>query len=73
LKPPVSLGGRHAALPTLVLGFSKGVCLAVELNPLYVDVAVSRWQAFTGKAAIREIDGLHFEDATPASIAAEGI
>ncbi len=30
-------------------------CLAVELDPAYVDVAVQRWQAFTGKAAV--LDG----------------
>lgn len=29
-------------------------CLAVELVPQYVDVAVQRWQDFTGKAAILE-------------------
>lgn len=26
-------------------------CLAIELAPEYVDVAVKRWQAFTGKEA----------------------
>ena len=26
---------------------------AIELNPAYVDVAVKRWQDFTGKTAIR--------------------
>jgi DNA modification methylase len=29
-------------------------CHAIELNPAYVDVAVRRWEAFTGKAAILE-------------------
>lgn len=28
-------------------------CLAVELSPLYVDVAVTRWEQFTGKKAER--------------------
>ena len=32
-------------------------CLAVELVPQYVDVAVRRWQDFTGKAAILERTG----------------
>lgn len=27
------------------------VCFAIELDPLYVDVAVRRWQAFTGEKA----------------------
>ena len=30
------------------------VCHAMELDPAYVDVAILRWQAFTGKAATRE-------------------
>ena len=27
------------------------VCHAIELKPAYVDVAVTRWQAFTGQKA----------------------
>jgi DNA modification methylase len=30
------------------------VCLAIELNPAYVDIAVTRWQNFTGKHAVLE-------------------
>ena len=37
-------------------------CYAVELNPAYVDVAVKRWQAFTGKRAKLESDGRAFDD-----------
>ncbi len=33
------------------------ICLGVELNPAYVDVAVERWQAFTGKDAVHEETG----------------
>ena len=33
------------------------VCHAIELNPAYVDVAVRRWQAFTGKTAMLEASG----------------
>ena len=29
-------------------------CVGVELDPAYVDVAVERWQAFTGDKAVRE-------------------
>jgi len=32
-------------------------CLAVELEPRYVDVAVKRWQDFTGQAALLERTG----------------
>lgn len=38
-------------------------CHAIELNPLYVDIAVKRWQTFTGKDAYRESDGVRFNDA----------
>jgi DNA modification methylase len=38
------------------------LCFAAELHPGYVDVAVKRWQAFTGKAAVREQDGHTFEE-----------
>lgn len=53
---------------TLIAAETCGrVCLAVELNPLYVDVAVKRWQAFTGKSAVRVCDGCSFDDAAAAS------
>ena len=29
-------------------------CFAMELNPAYVDVAVQRWESFTGQKAKRE-------------------
>ena len=34
-------------------------CLAMELNPTYVDVAVKRWEDFTGQKAI--LDSTHEE------------
>ncbi len=37
-------------------------CLAVELDPAYVDVAVQRWQTFTGKAAALEGSDEAFAD-----------
>jgi putative transposase len=37
-------------------------CHAMELDPTYVDVAVTRWQAFTGKAAVLEGDGRSFAE-----------
>lgn len=37
-------------------------CYAVELDPRYVDVAVLRWQAFTGQAASLEGDCRAFAD-----------
>ena len=35
-------------------------CYAMEIEPHYVDVAVERWQNFTGKAAVLEGDGRTF-------------
>lgn len=35
-------------------------CYAVELNPAYIDVAVRRWQDFTGREATLEGDGRTF-------------
>jgi DNA modification methylase len=35
-------------------------CHAIELLPQYIDVAVQRWQAFTGETAVLEGDGRSF-------------
>jgi DNA modification methylase len=35
-------------------------CHAIELAPQYVDVAVERWQAFTGETARLESNGKAF-------------
>jgi DNA modification methylase len=37
-------------------------CFAMELNPAYVDVAVKRWQDFTGKKATHEVSGKTFDE-----------
>ena len=37
-------------------------CHAIELMPQYVDVAVERWQAFTGETAKLEADGRPFAE-----------
>ena len=36
------------------------MCHAIELSPTYVDVAVKRWQAFTGKTATLDATGQTF-------------
>jgi DNA methylase len=36
-------------------------CHAIELSPAYVDVAVTRWQNFTGQTAMLESTGETFE------------
>ena len=37
-------------------------CHAMELDPAYVDVAVLRWQAFTGQEAMLDGDGRTFAE-----------
>jgi DNA modification methylase len=46
---------------TLIAAEMTGrVCLGLELNPAYVDVAVTRWQDFTGEVAVLESTGQAF-------------
>jgi DNA modification methylase len=46
---------------TLIAAEMTGrVCLGLELNPAYVDVAVKRWQDFTGEVAVLESNGQAF-------------
>ncbi len=39
---------------------SGRICHAIELSPAYVDVAILRWQAFSGMDAVLESDGATF-------------
>ena len=48
---------------TLIAAETTGrVAHAIELDPAYVDVAVQRWQSFTGKDAVLEDTGQSFND-----------
>jgi DNA modification methylase len=48
---------------TLIAAETTGrVCLGIELNPAYVDVAVERWQRFTGRAPVLDGSGESFDD-----------
>jgi DNA modification methylase len=48
---------------TIIAAETTGrICHAMEIDPAYVDVAVTRWAAFTGKAALLEEDGRVFAD-----------
>lgn len=48
---------------TLIAAETTGrVCFGIELNPAYVDVAIQRWQQFTGQAAVLESDGRPFDE-----------
>ena len=43
------------------------ICCAMELSPNYVDVAVRRWQQFTGKRAVHAATGKSFDDIAAAN------
>jgi DNA modification methylase len=48
---------------TLIAAETTGrVCFGIELNPAYVDVAVERWQQFTGKEAVLSSSGETFNN-----------
>jgi len=48
---------------TIIAGEMTGRAIhAIELNPAYVDVAVKRWQDFTGQQAIHEATGKTFAE-----------
>jgi DNA modification methylase len=49
------------------------VCLAIEIDPLFVDLAIRRWQAFTEEKVIRESDGACFETLDQASQREEAV
>jgi DNA modification methylase len=38
------------------------VCCGIEIDPLYVDVAIRRWQNYTGEAAVHAISGKRFNE-----------
>lgn len=46
-------------------------CFAIELHPAYVDVAVRRWEAFTGERAVHAADGREFAEIASERLAAE--
>jgi DNA modification methylase len=48
---------------TLIAAENLGrTCCAIELEPKYIDVIITRWQNFTGKQATLEGDGRTFEE-----------
>ena len=44
-------------------------CFALELDPRYVDVAVTRWQSLTGEVAVLDGDGRSFDDIAAGRVA----
>jgi DNA modification methylase len=58
---------------TIIAGETVGRrVFAIELDPLYVDVAIRRWQTFTSKAAVHKDSGLSFDEIA-AKCVSEGV
>jgi hypothetical protein len=45
--------------------------VGIEIEPLFVDLAIRRWRAFTGEKAKRESDGAAFDLLAARTLAAE--
>ncbi len=65
-------GARHRGLTLIAAETTGRASYGLELNPLYVDIAVQRLEAFTGKMAVLEGDGRTYDEiaAAPAAQAA---
>jgi DNA modification methylase len=48
---------------------TERVCCGIELDPKYVDVVVTRWQALSGQQATLDGDGRTFEAVKAARLA----
>lgn len=48
------------------------VCYGMELDPLYIDTAIRRWQRHTGAAAVHGISGKTFDNIVEEGLAANG-
>jgi DNA modification methylase len=44
-------------------------CYAMEIDPLYVDTAIRRWQRYTGELAIHAATGRRFDDVAASRVA----
>jgi DNA modification methylase len=56
---------------TLIAAETTGrVCYGIELNPTYIDVAIERWQHFTGANAVLAESGETFADLKARRLAA---
>jgi hypothetical protein len=54
-----TVGGRGGTIAAEMTGRS---CHAIGISPAYVDVAVQRWEVFTGQAAVLDGDGRAFSE-----------
>jgi hypothetical protein len=53
---------------TLIAAEMTGrTCCGMDLDPLYVDLAIRRWQAWTGRSAVHAVSGRSFDDVEAAT------
>jgi hypothetical protein len=58
---------------TLIAAERTGrICYGMEIDPLYVDTALRRWQAYTGEHAVHAATGKRFDDIAAAMEARHG-
>lgn len=58
---------------TLIAAEQTGrICCGIEIDPLYVDTAIRRWQRHTGDHAIHAVSGKRFDDVASESLEAAG-
>jgi len=58
---------------TLIAAERTGrICCGIEIDPLYVDTAIRRWQRHTGDHAIHAVSGKRFDDVASESLEAAG-
>ena len=50
----------------------RRTCYGMEIDPLYVDTVIRRWQAYTGGEAIHAVTGLRFNDSAATMEARHG-
>ena len=62
-RAATSFSTTFLALVQTILAAEKvgRVCHAVEIDPLYVDAAVKRWERHTGEIAVCAATGKHFD------------
>ena len=59
------LDGFLGSGSTLIAAERVGrICYGVELDPKYVDVAVRRWQRYSGQQAVHVLNGRRFDEAS---------
>jgi DNA modification methylase len=58
---------------TLIAAERTGrVCYGIEIDPKYVDVAIRRWQRYTGEKAIHAVTGQNFDERAQEAEVAHG-